>query len=250
MECQICYETFDSRNFLPKILIKCGHSLCRICLDRLSYKSNIISCPICRGKSRIIKKEYIPTNFSLLEVIDHYKYNQKSRSFLEKYKFFNDDNYKNIDPTIIRVIEPEKLQLTKIINHDFIYLEELEMNKPSFFNSSLMRNRRYNFNKNSIFQYLFNEYSFSIVMYRKSSQCKHEFSCSESILRSLCNFAGMVVLLNFLSKLILNILNLKDTINDHRKRIQILVFLCLSLHKIFKCLIAYYVDDLLKMSSN
>ena len=123
MECQICYETFDSRNFLPKILIKCGHSLCRICLDRLSYKSNIISCPICRGKSRIIKKEYIPTNFSLLEVIDHYKYNQKSRSFLEKYKFFNDDNYKNIDPTIIRVIEPEKLQLTKIINHDFIYLE-------------------------------------------------------------------------------------------------------------------------------
>jgi hypothetical protein len=250
MECQICYEMFDSKNFLPKILIKCGHSICRICLDRLCYKSNIICCPICRSKSRILKKELIPTNFSLLETIEHFKENIKSKNLLEKYKFFDDNNYKHLEEIIIRKKEPVKLHLTKIINEDFIYLEEIVSNKLSFFNNSPMRNKRYNFNRNSIFQYLFNEYSFSIAMYRKSSQCKHEFSCMESIVRSVCNYAGIVFVLNLLIKLLIKLINAKDSFRQARKKIQFFIFIILCLHKIFKCLIAYYMDDLLKMSSN
>ena len=247
MECQICFEIFDSKNFLPKILVKCGHSICRICLDRLCYKSTIISCPICRGKSRIQKKDYIPTNYSLLEIIENNKINEKTKNLLEKYKYFDDNYYKHISQLIVRKHEPKNLLLTKISNEDFIYLEEIDNLKSSFFNPNPRRNKRYNFNKNSIFRYFFDEYSSSITMYRMSSQCKHNHSCLESIIRSVCNYAGSVVVLNILAKILMKIFNFKKSFKEAREKIQILIFIIISLRKIFKCLVAYYMDDLLKM---
>ena len=69
MECQICFEHFDSHNFTPKVLIKCGHSFCKICLERLLYQRSAISCPVCRVTSKITKKENLPNNYSLLQTI-------------------------------------------------------------------------------------------------------------------------------------------------------------------------------------
>ena len=73
MECQICFENFDSNNVIPKILTKCGHSFCKICLNRLSLNSLSILCPICREKTKISEKGKFPTNHSLLITIEKEK---------------------------------------------------------------------------------------------------------------------------------------------------------------------------------
>ena len=79
----------------------------------------------------------------------------------ERYKFFEIDEYKSIQSKIKRYTEPKELELKQIINDDFIYIENFENNQNvSIFNSYTKRNRRYNFNRKSLFRLFFNEYSY------------------------------------------------------------------------------------------
>lgn len=198
MECQICYEHFDSNSFTPKILIKCGHSFCKICSERIAAKSPNINCPVCREVTKLTKNKDLPTNYALMEIIEKLKESNLTKNILEKYKFFNDKNYRNIAEKIIRTNDPKILNLKKIENEDFIYLEEISKNQTySIFSTAPRRNNRYNFNRNSLFAYFFNEFSSSLMPFRKASKCAHSFSCLEHLLRNVFKYSCIALLLKF-----------------------------------------------------
>ena len=85
MECKICFEPFDSKYFIPKLLPKCGHSFCRICLERLMNKKSNVNCPVCREMTINYKDNNLPTNYSLLEIMDKSSSNEKTKNLLEKW---------------------------------------------------------------------------------------------------------------------------------------------------------------------
>jgi hypothetical protein len=249
MECHICYEHFDSKSFVPKILIKCGHSFCKFCLERIINKKSSVQCPVCRENTKITKKENLPTNYSLIEVIEKSNDNKAVKNVLEKYKFFDDKDYKNVLPTVIRYFEPKKLNLKKIVNDDLIYVEEFENNQNiSLFSSMPKRNRRYNFNRNSLFSFLFSEYSYSLWVYRKASKCKHSYSCLEHIIRRLFLSFTVGYFIKYPLKKILGNIFKDDTmrIDWYTKVGQWTVGSFLSSFKILRCFIGFYIDDILK----
>ena len=198
MECQICYEIFDSKSIIPKILTNCGHSFCKICLDRIINKKTLVYCPVCREKTSISQKENLPTNYSLIKIIEKNNEDQPTKNLLEKYKYFDSLEYKYLNQEVIRNSDPRKLTLKRIVNNDFIYVEEFENNQNiSVFTRYSKRNRRYCFNSNSMFSMFFNEYSYSLGVFRKASKCRHQFSCLESILRSVFISGGIALLMKY-----------------------------------------------------
>lgn len=261
MECQICYEHFDTKNFLPKILVKCGHSFCRVCLERMINKKASIQCPVCRENTKIGKKETLPTNYSLCEVIDKTEDTSEVKNLLEKYKYFNDKDFRNVSHVINRNNEPKRLILKKIVNNDFIYVEEFELNQNySFFNNLPKRNRRYNFNRNSSFAYIFNEHSYSISMYRKASKCKHSYSCLEYLLKnvfySFCIGFFSKIPLQWVLKQIFKKFQIGETsqsgdlMDKYTLILQWAFGSFFSAKKIIKCLMAFYIDEILNLKKN
>lgn len=257
MECQICYEVFDSNNFAPKILIKCGHSFCKICSERISSKNTFITCPICREITKITKNKDLPTNYSLLAIIERLKENNETKNILEKYKFFNDKNFKNITEKIIRNSEPKVLNLKKIVNDDFIYLEEIKnCQNYSIFSTIPRRNNRYNFNRNSLFAYFFNEYSATLFPFRKASKCEHSFSCMEHLLKKIFKYTCIAFLLKYPFKYILSyFVNGGNYVHDSEtnlrtkfyiKILRISFFALFSMKEIYRCFRNFQIDEFLK----
>lgn len=259
MECKICFEPFDSKYFIPKLLPKCGHSFCRICLERLMNKKSNVNCPVCREMTLNYKDNTLPTNYSLLEIMDKSSSNEKTKNLLEKYKYFDENNYSCLLHQINRAYEPKILTLKKIVNDDFIYMEEFETNRNiSIFNEFKQRNRSYNFNKKSLFRYFFNEYSYFSSIYQKSSKCKHEFSCVEAILRkavfSFCvgYFSGLFIqhllkfspIIKFLSEYGVN----SDNVLGYKTIFQYAISGIMLVPNVFSCLVGLYIDDLLILS--
>ncbi len=248
MECQICYEIFDSKSVVPKILTTCGHSFCKICLDRIINKKFLVNCPVCREKTKINQKDNLPTNYALIRIIEKNKEDQPTKNLLEKYKYFDSKLYKVINPVIIRDTEPRKLILKRIVNDDFIYVEEFENNQNiSLFNNYAKRNRRYCFNSKSIFSFFFNEYS-PIFMYRKASKCKHEFSCAESILWHMLSSGAFALLVKYPLKWMFDRCPYKlgndQIIDSYIDYLRFSLFGLSSFAKIFKCTISFYIDEL------
>lgn len=69
--CPICYDTYNDKDKIPRIL-PCGHTFCQICLLDLRT-SNILTCPTCRKFFTPEVKQLIK-NFTILDYI----YNKKS----------------------------------------------------------------------------------------------------------------------------------------------------------------------------
>ena len=46
INCPICYDTYNDKDKIPRILL-CGHTFCQVCLMDLRT-SNILTCPTCR----------------------------------------------------------------------------------------------------------------------------------------------------------------------------------------------------------
>lgn len=257
MECQICFESFDSKYFVPKMLINCGHSFCKICLDRLINKKTHVTCPVCREQTRINcftdKDLNLPTNYSLVEIIDKSKQGEQSKSILEKYKFFDEKSYSKINPTIKRYFEPKTLTLKKIVNDDFIYVEEFENEQNvSLFSSYKQRNRRYNFNRKSAFSYFFNEYSWNISVFRKASKCSHEYSCFESVMKRIFYALCFGYFSKYPLQRLFQMESFKNYVGFGLSSIpffQIGIGLLMSVGKIFNCFVGFYVDDLLALTS-
>lgn len=68
MDCELCFETFNQIDHLPKVLQYCGHTFCQQCLSYLDSFKDSLECPLCRYK--IAKgSQQPPTNFALLQAI-------------------------------------------------------------------------------------------------------------------------------------------------------------------------------------
>uniref|UniRef100_A0A1I7Y3V6 RING-type domain-containing protein n=1 Tax=Steinernema glaseri TaxID=37863 RepID=A0A1I7Y3V6_9BILA len=71
LSCPICLNTYRT----PKILTKCGHSICEACesallSDRGHSQRKILKCPVCREVTNLARNEMLPTNWSLKNVIE------------------------------------------------------------------------------------------------------------------------------------------------------------------------------------
>lgn len=258
MDCQICFETFDSKYFIPKMLVNCGHSFCKICLDRLINKKTSVTCPVCREPTRLTtfqdKDLTLPTNYSLVEIIDKSKNLEQTKGVLEKYKYFDEKSYNKINTIVHRNFEPRVLSLKKIVNNDFIYVEEFEnQQNTSIFSTFKQRNRRYNFNCNSMFSYLFNEYSMTIFMFRKASKCAHEYSCFESIIKRLFYSLCIGYFSHYPLRKIFYLPSCKLYVTQLGETEKVINYCqfgiagLLSIGKIFGCLIGFYVDELISI---
>ena len=258
MECQICFETFDSKYFVPKMLVNCGHSFCKICLERLINKKTSVTCPVCREPTRLTtfqdKDLTLPTNYSLVEIIDKSKNLEQTKGVLERYKYFDEKSYNKINTTVHRNFDPKVLTLKKIVNDDFIYVEEFEnQQNTSIFSSFKQRNRRYNFNRNSVFSYLFNEYSMTIFMFRKASKCLHEHSCLENILKRVFYALCIGYFSQYPLRRLFNLPEFKPYINNFGnsesliKYCQFGVAGLMTIGKVLRCLIGFYVDEIISI---
>jgi len=253
MECQICFEIYDSKSIIPKILTNCGHSFCKICLDRIINKKTLVYCPVCREKTNINNKDNLPTNYSLIKIIEKNNEDLPTKNLLEKYKYFDSKEYKYINADIVRNSDPRKLTLKRIVNNDFIYVEEFENNQNiSVFTRYAKRNRRYCFNSSSMFANFFNEYSFSIAIFRKGSKCKHQYSCFESILKNIFINAGIAIIaiypLQYLFEKISG--EALDKVNETKlDYLRLGYFGLSSFYKLCKCLVAFYIDELTSLNA-
>uniref|UniRef100_A0A1I8AVP9 RING-type domain-containing protein n=1 Tax=Steinernema glaseri TaxID=37863 RepID=A0A1I8AVP9_9BILA len=67
--CPVCYETY----LIPKILTKCGHSICEACEVALTVnpglnRNKTLTCPVCRVVTNLASTEMLPTNWSLKDL--------------------------------------------------------------------------------------------------------------------------------------------------------------------------------------
>ncbi|KAL7632966.1 UNVERIFIED_CONTAM: hypothetical protein RMT77_016676 [Armadillidium vulgare] len=70
VSCNICAQVFDGLHFIPKMLIKCGHTFCSPCLIKLLQENP--RCPNCRAEIKEIESS-LPVNYGILKAVDFYK---------------------------------------------------------------------------------------------------------------------------------------------------------------------------------
>ena len=79
MECSSCLKPYDDAHHIPKILIKCGHTICSICIDTQIKETreeaevaimDEAKCPQCGAHFplSIASREY-PVNLALLALV-------------------------------------------------------------------------------------------------------------------------------------------------------------------------------------
>lgn len=69
MNCDGCKNTFNRFQRLPKLLIKCGHSICKICLEN-DFSQGQIKCPKCNQINYAELPRDFPQNLTLLDLTE------------------------------------------------------------------------------------------------------------------------------------------------------------------------------------
>ncbi|XP_017263173.1 E3 ubiquitin-protein ligase TRIM32 [Kryptolebias marmoratus] len=70
LECPICLETYNHEQLRPKLL-QCGHTVCRLCLEKLLANTiNGVRCPFCSKVSRMSSISQLADNLTVLKIID------------------------------------------------------------------------------------------------------------------------------------------------------------------------------------
>lgn len=68
MECSICLEAYDARARVPRVLTRCGHTVCDECVTRLAGASKVtIACPHCRSVTPLTE---VRTNYAIAAMIE------------------------------------------------------------------------------------------------------------------------------------------------------------------------------------
>ncbi|EFO92020.1 hypothetical protein CRE_10606 [Caenorhabditis remanei] len=71
-DCKICYHGYNSTTRTPRILAKCGHTVCEVCAHQLLKENNFecADCPFCR-KVTLLDEENVelPKNYALMEIM-------------------------------------------------------------------------------------------------------------------------------------------------------------------------------------
>lgn len=73
-ECIVCYEMFNKTIFTPRILTRCGHSLCESCLKAIC-QSGRFKCPMCQCQYVTFENgiDTYPRNYALIGLMDEIK---------------------------------------------------------------------------------------------------------------------------------------------------------------------------------
>ncbi len=72
MDCPVCCESYQtSGQYTPRILSKCGHSLCTTCITRF-LPQDTLRCPLCRQESTIKASglDGFKVNFALIQLLE------------------------------------------------------------------------------------------------------------------------------------------------------------------------------------
>ena len=104
--CPICLINFNDHKNEPRILIKCGHSICLSCLkEKVNFDEKILICPIDNLKYENINSvEIFPKNLALIELFKNKtlecltspqpKFNSNKLKLIESIKKINDKEQK------------------------------------------------------------------------------------------------------------------------------------------------------------
>ncbi|KAK0420177.1 hypothetical protein QR680_014554 [Steinernema hermaphroditum] len=77
LTCPVCLEIFQN----PKVVPKCGHSLCSTCEVRISVedpiqKKKTLSCPVCLAAVELNIDEYLPVNWIVKDLPTTYNHHR------------------------------------------------------------------------------------------------------------------------------------------------------------------------------
>ena len=222
MECELCYEQFNRCERLPKVLQKCGHTFCEVCVSQC-IQSNQLNCPYCRLKIDIGTGEYPPNNFALLHALDSIQKEREGNGISKYYKpsyivsqstIGANVNRREIYEYLKRENSPIYLRLNSILDNGEAQFQETTyeeiqkisaQNKPALVkqNSQLAYSRtmtkqasleveekntawRYSSHPNSLFTWYFGmnlRKSSYLAPFKKHFTCAHMFGCLENLIR-------------------------------------------------------------------
>ncbi|CAO4368730.1 unnamed protein product [Caenorhabditis nigoni] len=69
LECKICLLPYTTYNRIPKILSKCGHTICENCAKTLE-KNRAVICPFCLKPTVVDANNKLPKNYAVLDILD------------------------------------------------------------------------------------------------------------------------------------------------------------------------------------
>jgi len=107
MECPNCKNKYDSEIFIPLLLTACGHTICKICVEK-NFTENAISCLECHQKTNANSVNEFPRNMALL-LLNTKKENSPSKNL-------NTEKPKNM------LCEFHNKEIEAFCEHDFIVL--------------------------------------------------------------------------------------------------------------------------------
>ncbi|CAG9319811.1 unnamed protein product [Blepharisma stoltei] len=68
--CPVCFNEYNVISHFPLVLPACGHTACKVCLEKIAEERSVIKCPVCRSMN--FKEVYsLPVNYALLDVSEH-----------------------------------------------------------------------------------------------------------------------------------------------------------------------------------
>lgn len=70
--CPVCFEIFKN-----PVLLQCGHSVCKLCLEQYWETKGSKECPVCRKRSSLSQ---LPINFALRNLCETYLRERNQRS--------------------------------------------------------------------------------------------------------------------------------------------------------------------------
>ena len=134
--CVICHFPFDDSIHLPRILNKCGHTVCSLCISKnfLSNQNNTFSCP---------------KDSTIYSDIENINYFQINKEMLDKIKENKNDNAKtNVnlnDSSKFDNIYSEKISI-RTQKTTKTKIDTLTVNDNSLFNNTLISSSNNNQN--------------------------------------------------------------------------------------------------------
>eukprot|EP00347_Sterkiella_histriomuscorum_P010038 403338929 len=206
MECELCYNGYDTTTTIPKLLKPCGHTYCNNCLQFQKQKDGGVVCPTCKYESKhylsnqsfksqsksssLNDPETLPINQSLLKIIEFRRNERVAMHKMKTYQIENPKFFREIDEIISRRIKPYQLQLSEITQDELIYKEEVV--NPYLDKRTLGYQtypyKTYVLNQNSLFlNYFFLNACNTrfLFLFRRLNGCQHKHSCVESVLRKM-----------------------------------------------------------------
>ncbi|KAL7630971.1 UNVERIFIED_CONTAM: hypothetical protein RMT77_018741 [Armadillidium vulgare] len=117
VSCNICAQVFDSLHFIPKMLIKCGHTFCSPCLIKLLQENP--RCPYCRIQLKEIESSF-PVHYNTLQASDFYKFYCWEEKVEDTATEVAKRNY---------IILRRKTQMTKILDKCLTKFEDLTVSQ-------------------------------------------------------------------------------------------------------------------------